>query len=296
ADGVLEFGPTPPGDPLEELRVARLTDPSSGDNLADTSPLLDPVDCSVPPPETPSSQTLSAYDLIGWWAVPLPHRSSPPGQRCPIDRVLHLSGHDLAFDTLISDDAGGLLRCVGHVRPRVLLQGAQRYVSELSGPWGPEQNRYYARFDPVAEPVEVLLEGLLGVPLPEPTSYTFSPRRHFEIADWHLASPLGIGELQGSVLIDVVVRESGSFFVCPRIEIAGGDVEHATVSGATITSAAGHTYESEGESTAWVEAEQTYRSGLSFPPVHEVGEEVTLTVHTVDVTLRTPLTLASAPG
>ncbi|MHB2021375.1 MAG: hypothetical protein ACYCW6_30955, partial [Candidatus Xenobia bacterium] len=48
ADGVLEFGPTPPGDPLEELRVARLTDPSSGDNLADTSPLLDPFDCSVP--------------------------------------------------------------------------------------------------------------------------------------------------------------------------------------------------------------------------------------------------------
>lgn len=192
-------------------------------------------------------------------------------------------------DWLSRCEQAGLPPWPARMYPRMSLRTVgdhALYSADVTGPWGPLQNRYHLRFPAVATPFVIQLEGVLGVPIRPMWSRTFRVSRFFEMGEWPVAADLGPVRVSGRLEVEVPRHDEGGLLICPQIALDDGNVDQVWIAGAVLEDDDGNLHEVAGSSTVWVDAEHRYRTGLSFPPV---GDAVTLYIESIDVALRQPL-------
>jgi hypothetical protein len=279
---------------------------------------------------------LRGTDCNGWWAFELPLPPSRLGATQPIGLRFDIGEYTFTLDSLTRGPSGGRLqvdvehpslvtarqlewmarssswkeyvaRChqadclpvAGLARPGLTLKdmaSGSLLRGFLVGPCSPLLNRWYAMFPATAGPAVLMLDGVTGLHLPEFWSVGVKVEFFTEPVCVDVEFDLGFGPARATVSVDIGLRSDDTLLLCPEVVLKDGPFDQVWISGASLQDASGAMYEASGTSTVDVDGNNTWRTGLSFPPVHQEGPVVTLVIQTVDVTLRNPLESPVLPG
>ena len=160
-----------------------------------------------------------------------------------------------------------------------------------SGPWGPLGDRFYDFFPPTeAAPDSLLVEEVVGMPLPEPWTYEFHPRT-LDAPPEQARCTAFPAPFRAKVWAEGLLLQEDRMVLAPQLAVVAGTVAEARAARCLLRDAQGNTYESLGSTWAPHPEGKGHVRGLQFPPLHRLVQQVTLEVETVDLLLSPPLEL-----